>query len=122
MTAERLSPEAARYRTGYLIAFAGTVVVMGTVHIWDAPRCCVMTYLGAGSWFYTSAAEGWRRAGGPADRAGWPGRRRPARAPALPVPAPPRRAPGQRRSAAGRRAAAAGARPAPARAMTCPPT
>jgi hypothetical protein len=59
-TAERLSPEAERYRVGYLIAFAGTALVMGTVHLWEAPQVLVMTYLGAGSWFYTSAAEGWR--------------------------------------------------------------
>jgi hypothetical protein len=60
MHAERLSPEAARYRTGYFIAFVGTAMIMSTVHVWEAPQVLVMTYIGAGSWFFTSAAEGWR--------------------------------------------------------------
>lgn len=89
-SAERLSLEAARYRTGYLIAFAGTVLVMGTVHLWDAPQVLVMTYLGAGSWFYTSAAEGLRP---PEDRRA----RRLARQDGAPAPRP---APRRRRGAA----------------------
>jgi hypothetical protein len=126
--AARLSPEAARYRTGYLIAFAGTVLVMGTVHVWDAPQVLVMTYLGAGSWFYTSAAEGWRAPEDPRARrlarqaAGEDGadaraprpvppRRRGGPAPA-PPPGSPLRPPRGERGAPGR-ADAARTRPPP---------
>jgi hypothetical protein len=54
-----LTDEERRIRTGYMIALVGAVVVLGTVHIWEAPVAFFMAYIGAGAWFYTgrSAAE-----------------------------------------------------------------
>jgi len=49
-----LDPEAASYRSGYLIALAGLVPVLGTVHIWGSVVPLVAAYLGMGSWFYTN--------------------------------------------------------------------
>ena len=53
-SAQGLSPTEARYRTGYLIALVGSVVVLGTVHIWESPAAFFMTYIGAGVWFYSA--------------------------------------------------------------------
>lgn len=78
------------YRTGYLISLAGLVVVLGTVNIWGATEVFIMTFVGAGSWFYTSSeireraeTERLRRMRGPAGRTG------PAVPPSGPVPATP---------------------------------
>lgn len=51
-----LSETAAAYRTGYLLAWVGVVFVLGTVHIWGAVSVFIMTYIGAGAWFYTNDA------------------------------------------------------------------
>ena len=63
--------EETRYRTGYMIALVGTVLVLDTVHIWDAPVAFLMAYLGAGAWFYTgrSAAGSPAAAGAAPERA-----------------------------------------------------
>ena len=99
-----LSEEEVRYRTGYMIALVGTVVVLATVHIWDAPVAFLMAYLGAGAWFYTgqSTAEARlrpvrRRAVAPRTAAERPGL---TRGPNPDSQAPP----GRRAARAGRRA------------------
>jgi hypothetical protein len=57
MMAKRNLPEAAAsYRKGYLMALAGTFVVLGTVHIWGAVSVFIMFYLGAGAWIYAAEA------------------------------------------------------------------
>lgn len=63
------------YRTGYLISMAGVLVVLASVHIWGATEIFIMTFIGAGSWFYTSPeiteraeAERRRRMRGPGGR------------------------------------------------------
>jgi O-antigen ligase/polysaccharide polymerase Wzy-like membrane protein len=53
MSVVGLSGEERRYRTGYMISLVGAVVVLGTVHIWEAPVVFFMAYIGAGVWFYT---------------------------------------------------------------------
>ena len=53
MSVTGLTDEERRYRTGYMIALVGAVVVLGTVHIWQAPVAFFMAYVGAGVWFYT---------------------------------------------------------------------
>ena len=53
MSRQDLSAEAARYRTGHLLALFGLFVVLGTVHMWGSVSIFVMTYIGAGSWIYT---------------------------------------------------------------------
>ncbi len=52
MRAQGLTEEETRYRTGYMIALCGMVLVLSTVAIWGAPVPLVMAYLGAGVWFY----------------------------------------------------------------------
>lgn len=49
---EGLEAGAARCRKGYLIALAGLVLTLGTVHIWNPTAATVMMYFGAGAWFY----------------------------------------------------------------------
>ena len=74
-----LDEEERRYRTGYMISLVGAVVVLGTVHIWQAPVVFFMAYIGAGVWFYTgrsAAAAALRPARRMADAA------RPGRVPA----------------------------------------
>jgi len=44
----------ANYRRGYLVAWAGLAFVLGSVNIWGSVGAMVMTYIGAGAWFYTS--------------------------------------------------------------------
>lgn len=48
-----LDAQAQRFRSGYLIALAGLVVVLGTVYVWGGPFIFIMAYLGAGAWIYT---------------------------------------------------------------------
>jgi hypothetical protein len=94
-----LDGPAARYRTGYLIAWAGLFFVLGTVHVWGAPSVFIMVYIGAGAWFYTA---GETRAEDPAARRA----ARRAAAAAAPDPrqraAPPARPPGPAPAAARR--------------------
>lgn len=52
--ARGLDEDGRQYRTGYMIALAGLVLVLSTVHVWGPAVVFVMCYLGAGSWFYTS--------------------------------------------------------------------
>ncbi len=44
-----------RMRTGYLIGWTGLAFTLGTVHIWGEVSIFVMTYIGAGAWFYARA-------------------------------------------------------------------
>jgi hypothetical protein len=53
-SARGLDEDGRQYRTGYMIALAGLVLVLSTVHVWGPAVVFVMCYLGAGSWFYTS--------------------------------------------------------------------
>jgi O-Antigen ligase len=54
-----LSETAAHLRSGYVVAWAGLFFMLGTVHAWGAISVFVMTYLGAGVWFYAGgSAEG----------------------------------------------------------------
>ena len=99
-----LTDEERRYRTGYMIALVGAVVVLGTVHIWQAPVAFFMAYVGAGVWFYTGRSA--------AAAAARPARRRAGAArPAAvrvraPRPARPRRRPRAVRRTAARTTAA----------------
>lgn len=54
MSRHGLSDEAARYRTGHLLPLLGLIIVLGTVYMWGSASIFVMTYIGAGSWFYTA--------------------------------------------------------------------
>ena len=56
MRQRRLSETAASYRRGYLVAWVGLVFVLATVNVWGAVSVMVMTYLGAGAWFYAGDA------------------------------------------------------------------
>lgn len=56
MRAQDLTEEETRYRTGYMIALCGMVLVLSTVAIWGAPVPLTMAYLGAGAWFYAGRA------------------------------------------------------------------
>jgi O-antigen ligase len=49
-----LTDQESSYRTGYLISMAGVAFVLGSVHIWGHAEIFVTTFIGAGSWFYTS--------------------------------------------------------------------
>ena len=77
-SAKGLTPEEANYRTGYLIALASGIVVLGTVHIWESPVAFFMAYIGAGAWFYNRAGTAAAVAGPDARN---PGARRFTRAP-----------------------------------------
>ena len=104
MSVTGLTDEERRYRTGYMIALVGAVVVLGTVHIWQAPVAFFMAYVGAGVWFYTGRSA--------AAAAARPARRRAGAArPAAvrvraPRPARPRRRPRAVRRTAARTTAA----------------
>jgi hypothetical protein len=52
MRAQGLTEEETRYRTGYMIALCGMILVLSTVALWGAPVPLVMAYLGMGVWFY----------------------------------------------------------------------
>jgi hypothetical protein len=52
MQAQGLTEEETRYRTGYMIALCGMILVLSTVALWGAPVPLVMAYFGAGVWFY----------------------------------------------------------------------
>jgi hypothetical protein len=102
VTETTLDRRESSYRTGYLIALAGLVVVLGTVYIWSATWVFFSIYIGAGAIFYMRETEA------PTDR---DRARRAAQARALagagPYPAPgtpPR--PGLARGSAAREAAA----------------
>ena len=41
-----------RQRRGYLIALTGLLLVLTTVHVWGPVSTFVLTYIGAGAWFY----------------------------------------------------------------------
>ena len=58
-----LDPEEQRQRRGYLIALTGLLMVLTTVHIWGPVSTFVLTYFGAGVWFYArdTAPAGPRR-------------------------------------------------------------
>jgi hypothetical protein len=102
----RLDPEEQRQRRGYLITLAGLVMILATVAIWGPVSTFVLTYFGAGVWFYTQG-EGSGAATGPRARAPGPVRRRiapgalpPAEDAPLPVwPQVPRPGTGPRRGA-----------------------
>ena len=88
-----LTDEERRTRTGYMIALVGAVVVLGTVHIWQAPVAFFMAYIGAGVWFYTgrsaaaAAARPARRRAATARPGRMPVRARDAAGPAAGRPA-----------------------------------
>jgi len=74
VAARGLDETADAYRTGYLIAGAGAMFILCTVHIWGGTLVFVMFYIGAGSWFYTGEVAV------AAPKPEWqPARRRPAR-------------------------------------------
>ncbi|PQO22978.1 hypothetical protein C2I36_10115 [Rhodobacteraceae bacterium WD3A24] len=50
----RLDEAGRTLRNGYLIALAGVMLTLGTVHIWDALLAAIMFYIGAGAFFYTA--------------------------------------------------------------------
>ena len=52
-TARGLDEDGVHYRSGYMIALTGLLLVLSTVHIWGPVNVFVMAYLGAGAWFYT---------------------------------------------------------------------
>lgn len=54
-----LSPEADRYRTGYLISLAGLCFSLTTVHVWGNSSSFTMMFFGMGVWFI----EAGRKAG-----------------------------------------------------------
>ena len=47
-----LDPDEQRQRRGYLIALAGLLMILVTVSIWGPVSTFVLTYFGAGVWFY----------------------------------------------------------------------
>jgi hypothetical protein len=47
-----LDPDEQRMRRGYLIALAGLVMILATVHVWGPVSTFALTYVGAGVWFY----------------------------------------------------------------------
>jgi hypothetical protein len=49
---DRLKP----VRDGYVIATAGTLMVLSTVHIWGSAAALILFYLGAGTWMFTGGA------------------------------------------------------------------
>ena len=51
--ARGLDEDGVHYRSGYMIALTGLLLVLSTVHIWGPVNVFVMAYLGAGAWFYT---------------------------------------------------------------------
>jgi hypothetical protein len=77
-----------RQRRGHLIALTGLLLVLTTVHVWGPVSTFVLTYVGAGAWFYARDA----------------------------APAAPRRLPAARREPPGRAGGVAGSlrRPPPA--------
>jgi len=58
-----LDPEEQRQRRGYLIALTGLLMILVTVSIWGPVSTFVLTYFGAGVWFYArdAAPAGSRR-------------------------------------------------------------
>lgn len=58
MTRGGLTPEEVRQRRGHLIALAGLMIVLATVHIWGPVSTFVLTYVGAGVWFYARPPAG----------------------------------------------------------------
>lgn len=115
-SAKGLTPEEANYRTGYLIALASGIVVLGTVHIWESPVAFFMAYIGAGAWFYnragTAAAVAGPDARNPSARRftrapvtrGHPAAGQPAAMAVAPTPAPLPAATGAEAAEARRRA------------------
>jgi hypothetical protein len=51
-----LDEAATSYRKGYVIAAAGLVFVLASVHVWGAVVILVMFYIGAGAWLYLDDA------------------------------------------------------------------
>jgi hypothetical protein len=47
-----LDPDEQRQRRGYLIALTGLVMILATVSVWGPVSTFVLTYVGAGVWFY----------------------------------------------------------------------
>jgi hypothetical protein len=101
-----LDPEEQRQRRGYLIALAGLVMVLTTVHVWGPVSTFVLTYIGAGVWFYArdpipvaprprpvARRDHAARTGGEGEAPGPGFAARPA---CLPAARPPRSAPGPR--------------------------
>jgi hypothetical protein len=57
LTATGLDPVAQRYRHGYIIPLTGLLMVLATVAIWGPVSTFVLTYFGAGAWFYVRPQE-----------------------------------------------------------------
>ena len=80
--AKGLDETETRYRLGYMITFATTMLIIGTMSIWGVSLVYVMAYVGMGSWFYDRRPPGVLRRsapGSPVRVAG--GRAAPARPP-----------------------------------------
>ena len=52
LSQDNLDEEAKDYRKGYVIAWAGLLFGLTFVHFWGAPSLFLLTYVGAGVWFY----------------------------------------------------------------------
>jgi len=50
--AKDLDETETRYRLGYMITFATTMLIIGAMSIWGIALVFVMAYVGAGGWFY----------------------------------------------------------------------
>ncbi len=56
--ARGLSPEEARYRTGYLLSLVALYFTLCTVHVWSGTSSFVMLFIGAGMWICDIAPAG----------------------------------------------------------------
>ena len=85
-----LDPDEQRQRRGYLIALAGLLMILVSVSLWGPVSTFVLTYVGAGVWFYARdpVSAGSRRErpprGGEDDRPRPGARARPVRTTRLP--------------------------------------
>jgi hypothetical protein len=84
-----LDPEEQRQRRGYLITLTGLVMILATVSLWGPVSTFVLTYFGAGAWFYardpaSGAASERPRRGGEGDLPRRGARARPERSGRLP--------------------------------------
>lgn len=103
-------------RTGYLVALVALAMALVTVHVWSNALAFVMTYIGAGAWFYAGRNPGGETSHMPRDRSALAaGKAAPGRMP--PPPARRRHAAVFSHTAASGNHAGTGMRPHPAGAV-----